>query len=114
MPVIEHVMLATTPAPTDATPAPVTEYATPAPVIELNCVSACPLYFMSDVGRDVAGLVDQDCSTTPVEFAPQGGLERVKVQEIPEVQVTVRIQEQITPERIEEQIGGHSCSSLRG
>ena len=31
--------------------------------------------------------------------------EQVKVQEIPEVQVTERIQEQIVPERIEKQIG---------
>ena len=72
MPVVEHARPATTPAPADTTAAPVIEYVMPAPAIESNCVSPVPRHVVSDVGHDVAGLVNQDfpvpvTHVTPVE-----------------------------------------------
>ena len=105
-PAIEYV----TPAPalTHAAPARVIECVAPALVIELNCVSPSqqfPPYFMSadtaDVGRDVAGLANQDRSTTAVKVsAPQCGLRPL---------LDIRIQKQnvkVRRVRLEEQSVG--------
>ena len=70
MPVVEHVMPATTPVPADTTSAPVIEYVTPAPAIESNCVSPVNRHFVSDVGHDVAGLVNQDSPVSMAHVTP--------------------------------------------
>ena len=70
MPVVEHVMPATTPVPADTTVA--LKYVTPAPAIESNCASPVPRHIVSDVGHDVAGLVNQDFSVSVTPVTPVG------------------------------------------
>ena len=70
MPVVEHVMPATTLVPANTTGAPVIEYVTPAPAIESNCVSPVPRHIVSDVGHDVAGLINQDSPVSVTHVTP--------------------------------------------